>query len=573
MSELLHSSVAERGVISGILHDPVTCLDMVREQLPEGGFYFEQHEAAYEVLLAMHEARMIIEPRSFTIRAGDLGKTAVIGQDTINDIIAHRPAPLHFQQYLQKCKEKRAMREMLSFSDWIREQVHEPGNDPATLVELMQVRAMAVSLDHNRREPRHISAVLDEIDLDVKEALQLADSGRRIRGLETGIARIDQTLGGLERGDRYLVVGLSNVGKTWRALQMVRCAVEQGERIQIFMRDGKDKEHIIRLYADMAGVELGFLLGGNQKGDERTIRLQKLQEAKRRLSAMGIFIDDSADTIQEQNAIVRRMVKKHGITGTMTDYFGRCASVGFKNSDKTSMLASVAEEWARGIDNFKGKLFGIMLAQANQLDFRVGQPLEKGPGSLKDCKTLYDVATKAEGWSEEKRTLDQLKNGDQETKPKLGPELRIPDLDRNGAPPLHADEHILLCSVIKSKNTRKGDVWARLQGDIGRLTDLCPGVTLDTPTSAAFARLTKQMEQGKPNFASRFYEGHRGRPRKDGSAPPPEDDMPDTEPPPEPAKPRIGQGPSLHGSLTITRPNAEVSHSRPTASVDDTKDL
>jgi replicative DNA helicase len=562
MSELMHSSVAERALLSGILHDPVTWFDVVREQLPEGGFYFEQHEAAYDVLLNMHEARLLIEPRTFTIRSGDLGKTSLIGEATINEIIAHRPPPLHIQQYLQTCKEKRAMREMLAFSDWVRGQVHEPGNDPATLVELMQVRAMGISLDHNRREPRHISAVLDEIDIDIKEALALADSGRKIRGLETGLVRIDQMLGGIERGDRYLVVGLSNVGKTWRALQMVRCAVEQGERIQIFMRDGKDKEHIIRLYADMAGVELGFLLGGNQKGDERAIRLEKLREAKVKLSQMGIFIDDSADTIQEQNAIVRRMVKKHGITGTMTDFFGRERAVGFKNSDKTAMLANVAEEWASGIDSFKGKLFGIMLAQANQLDFRVGQPLEKGPGSLKDCKTLYDVATKAEGWSEEKRTLEQLKHGDADAKPKLAPELRIPDLDRNGAPALHADEQILLCSIIKSKNTRKGDVWARLQGDIGRLTDLCPGVRLDTPTSSSFARLAKQIEQGGPNYASRFYDGPRGRPRKDGSAPPVEAD---DEPPeqtafdPLPPKVAVGGGPSLHGPLSISRPHRPLS--------------
>lgn len=515
MSELLHSSVAECALLSGILHDPVIRLDEVREQLPEGGFYFEQHAAAYEVLLNMHEARIPIEPRAFTIRCGDLGKTAVIGEATINEIIAHRPTDLHFRQYLHTCKEKRAMREMLAFFDWGRSQLYEPGNDPAALVELMQVRAMGISLDHNKRDPRHISAVLDEIDVDIAEALALADSGRKIRGMQTGLVRIDQTLGGIERGDRYLVVGLSNVGKTWRALQMVKWAVNQGERVLIFMRDGKDKEHIIRLYADMAGVELGFILGGNQQGNERTIRLEKLREAKAKLAQMGIFIDDTADTIQEQNAIVRRMVKKHGITGTMTDFFGRVRSVGFKNSDKTAMLSSVAEEWATGIDNFKGKLWGIMLAQANQLDFRVGQPLEKGPGSLKDCKTLYDVATKAEGWSEEKRTLEQLKNGDQEGKPKLGPELRIPDLDRQGAPPLHADEQILLCSIIKSKNTRKGEIWARLQGDIGRLTDLCPGVQLDTPTSASFARLAKQMDQGQPNYASRFYNGPRGRPRKD----------------------------------------------------------
>lgn len=553
MSELLQSSVAERGVISGILHDPVVRLDQVREQLPEGGFYFEQHQAAYEVLIDMHETRRPIEPRTFCIRADDLGKTAVIGQATINEIIAFRPTELYFGQYLQTCKEKRAMRVMLAFSEWVNNQVHEPGNDPATLVELMQVKAMEISLDHNRRDPRHISEVLDEIDIDIQEALDLADSGRKIRGLQTGLVRIDQTLGGIERGDRYLIVGLSNVGKTMRALQMVKHAVQQGERIQIFMRDGKDKEHIIRLYADLAEVELGFLLGGNQKGNERVIRLERLREAKEKLKRMGIFIDDSAGSIQEQNAIVRRMVKKHGITGTMTDYFGRCSSVGFKNSDKTSMLSSVAEEWARGIDNFKGKLFGIMLAQANQLDFRVGQPLEKGPGSLKDCKTLYDVATKAEGWSEDKRTLDQLKNGDQETKPKLSPELRIPDLDRNGAPPLRADEQILLCSVIKSKNTRKGDIWARLQGDICHLTDLCPGITLDTPTSAAFARLAKQMDQGQPNYASRNYDGPRGRPRKDGAAPPPEEDDHDIPDLPDP--PKVGSGPSaFSGSISYSRP-------------------
>lgn len=280
MSELLHSSVAECALLSGILHDPVIRLDEVREQLPEGGFYFEQHAAAYEVLLNMHEARIPIEPRAFTIRCGDLGKTAVIGEATINEIIAHRPTDLHFRQYLHTCKEKRAMREMLAFFDWGRSQLYEPGNDPAALVELMQVRAMGISLDHNKRDPRHISAVLDEIDVDIAEALALADSGRKIRGMQTGLVRIDQTLGGIERGDRYLVVGLSNVGKTWRALQMVKWAVNQGERVLIFMRDGKDKEHIIRLYADMAGVELGFILGGNQQGNERTIRLEKLRRRK-----------------------------------------------------------------------------------------------------------------------------------------------------------------------------------------------------------------------------------------------------------------------------------------------------
>lgn len=509
MSVVLFSNEAERGVLSGILHDPVERFDQVHEQVPEGAFYFPQNLAAFQVLADMRQRNIVIEPRTFAIRANELGKLAALGgEESVNDLVAHRPTALHFKAYLHTLKGWSALRQVNAFCDRFKGLVYEPGSDPADLVDLFQVEALGISLERNEHGPRAIGEVLDEIDADLAAAIRMADQGKKISGWETGLARVDEILQGIEVGDRYVIAGLSNTGKTAREMQMVRKCIEQGQRVLLFMLDGKDKEAIIRLYAEVADVELGFITAGHYKLEDRRVRLERLKQAKAWLVQQGIFIDDRARSIQEINAITRRMKKKEGIHGTFIDYFGRCTSAGFKLSDKTAMLASVADQWARCIDDLH--IFGVMLAQAHQNDIRVGEPMEKGPGSLKDCKTLYDVATKGEGLSREKRALDVLKEE----------ELRIPDSDRAAAPPLRADEQIILDTIIKSKNTRLGEVWTRLQGSVMRFRDLDPHARIGDARNAAMGRLIRQVEHGAPNYASRDYQGPRGRPRKDNPAPP-----------------------------------------------------
>jgi replicative DNA helicase len=511
---VLFSNECERGVLSGILHDPVERLDLVLEQVPDSAFYHASNIAAFEVLHNMRLHNIPIDHLTFTARATQLGKLDTLGgENVINELYAHRPTSLHFRTYLHTLKEKRVMRQVNAFCDRFKEKLYEPGTDPADLVDLFQVEALSISLERNEKGPRPIGEVLAEIDADLVHAIALADAGKKISGWETGLSRVDEILQGLENGDRYVIAGLSNTGKTAREMQMVRKCIQQGKRLLLFMLDGKDKEAIIRLYAEVADVELSFITSGTYKLEDRDIRLARLKDARNYLERQGIFIDDRARSIQEINAITRRMVKKEGIEGTFIDYFGRVTSAGFKLQDKTNMLSSVADQWARCVDDHSGRLFSVMLAQANQNDIKVGQPMEKGPGSLKDCKTLYDVATKGEGLSREQRDLDTLKKE----------ELRIPDTDRHAAPPLRADEQIILNTIIKSKNTRLGEVWTRLQGSVMRFRDFDPNSKIGDPRTASMGRLLKQVQNGSPNYASRDYAGPRGRPRKEDNDSPFED--------------------------------------------------
>jgi serine/threonine protein kinase len=46
------------------------------------------------------------------------------------ELLTHRPTDLHFRTYLQTLKEKRALRQLNDYADWLKSQVYEPGGDP-----------------------------------------------------------------------------------------------------------------------------------------------------------------------------------------------------------------------------------------------------------------------------------------------------------------------------------------------------------------------------------------------------------------------------------------------------------
>lgn len=545
---VLFSNECERGLLSAILHRPVEMLEQAQE-LPEGVFYFEANSAMFELLLEMRRANIAIEPVSLTSFARDHGKLQLIGAEQgVNELYSHRPNQRYVEFYMQTLREKRGMRELKDFAERTLTRIFTAGADPVATVELTQQEAMKISLERIGREPRHVLQVLNEIDEDLRASIA---RGGKIAGLQTGLVRLDEATNGIERGERRILVGLSNVGKTWRATQMIKALLNQGQRLIYFMHDGKDKEVVVRLYADIAGVELGFLLGNRFTTDDHAARWALLNEAKKKLEKAGLFIDDQAHSIEECNAIQRRMVVKQGINGAFHDYFGRMTSIGFKSSDKYAMLTSVAEGWARGIDAFDGNFYGVMLQQAAENEFSVGVPIDKGPASVKECKNLYNVATKGEGLSREMRAFEELKKN----------ETKICDMDRYRAPELEPGEQVIRIGVIKSKTSALPDIWARLKGNMGRMSDFYPKAEFAEPRSRAHDRLAQQIAAGSINWSNKA-EVERlglkpGRPRKDGSAPPPEDDLPepDPEPTPEPPKRSIGQGPSLCGPLSITRPN------------------
>ena len=478
------SDEAERAVLSGLVHDPITRMDALSEKLQDGAFYYPSNAAFYDVLLDLRTAGKVIDCITVTNRARDLKKLDIIGgENAVYEIYGFRPPPAHFDSYVRILQEKRAARSMLAICDSIRSKLTEPGADVVGIIDEFQKEALSVSLERDERGPRHISEVLEEIDANTTAAEQRLKENIQLAGWHTGLPRVDYLSQGLEIEDRYVIAGLSNTGKTARLTHMIRAFIEQELKVLIFMLDGSAASTIIRLYAEVSDVPVNSIKTGYGLLEHSRDKKNRLLNAKRWLADKNVFIDDRAGlSIQQINATTRRFKKLHGIQLTAIDFFGNVTSPGFAPHDKVNMLTHVSKSWKQGVlDN---KVPSIMLAQVNAEHVREGQIPSCSPHIIKDCKSLYEDATKVEALSREFRTLDELKEK----------EFRIPDTDRHAAPFLLEHEQIICHTMAKSKDGALGHVWTRFNGPVMRFRDLNPQSRMGDSSVNKKARM-KQHEQ------------------------------------------------------------------------------
>jgi len=483
-SEVPFCDVSERGVISGILQDPRERLDIVMEHLPDGAFYHPGNQAAFDVLQDLRQTGRPIDPITFTSRAADMAQLETIGGErAVNELYAHQPPPHHFMAYLDTLKKKRGLRQVINTCNTYLEQAYSTGVDAVSVVDSFQKDALQISLERDERGPVHISEVLDKIDANTAAAEERLKHNIQIAGWHTGLPRLDHISQGLEVEDRYVIAGLSNTGKTARLTHMIRAFIDQELRVLIFMLDGSAEATIIRLYAEVSDVPVNSIKTGYGLMERSMEKKTRLVKAKMWLREKGIFIDDRpALSIQQINATTRRYKKQHGIHLTAIDYFGNVTCPGFAPHDKVNMLTAASLAWKQGV--IDTKIPSIMLAQVTAEHVKEGQIPPCSPHIIKDCKALYEHATKVEALSREFRPLDELKDN----------ELRIPDTDRTCAIQREG-EQIIVHTMAKSKDGQLGHVWTCFEGAVMRFRDINPNSRMGDSSVNKRARLKRHEHQ------------------------------------------------------------------------------
>lgn len=472
------SDEAERGVLSGVVLDPVNRLDALADKLQDGAFYYPANAAFYDVLTDMRKSGRPIDSITVTSRARDLAKLDTIGgESAVFEIYAFRPAALHFEAYVRILMEKRALRELLKVCDDMRSKAAEPGADVVGLIDEFQKEALTISLERDERGPVHVSVVCDEIAAQTRAAIERLAQGIQIQGMETGFPTLDHITQGLTYDDRAVVVALSSTGKTVFLTNMVTALAEQGEGGLIFMLDGTAASTIVRAIADRADVTVNAIKTGLGLMELDKAKQRRLDAAHAWLKEKNIHIDDRAGlSIQQILSTTRRYKKLHGIKWWAIDFFGNITCPGFKPGDRVAELTMISRLWKNGVIDMG--IPSIMLAQANA-ELRVGHRASAGPHVIKDCKALYEDATKVTALSREERTLDELREK----------EVFIPDTDRQRAPPLAEGEQFIVADVIKNKDGRLGPVWLRLNGPVMRFNSFVPGARINDSSVNKAARM------------------------------------------------------------------------------------
>lgn len=135
----------------------------------------------------------------------------------------------------------------------------------------------------------------------------------------TGFKMFDNWMGGIGRGWLYILAGRPSVGKTAKALQLVRGIAEQDAgHVLFWSQEMKRNQLLTRMLAPATGINGNKIRRKEIDFSEK----QRLSYEYDKLEQLPIYIEDAKNiTIDEVRAYARQHKRKHGKLGAiMVDY-------------------------------------------------------------------------------------------------------------------------------------------------------------------------------------------------------------------------------------------------------------
>jgi len=144
------------------------------------------------------------------------------------------------------------------------------------------------------------------------------DPSKRIKGISTGFAKLDEMTGGLHGGDLVIVAARPSMGKTALALNIAQhVALRLKQTVAIFSLEMSRESLLTRMLCAAARVDSQRFRAGFLSQEER----RKLNHSLHELVEAPLYIDDTAGlNIMDMHAKLRRVQQEQKIGLVIVDY-------------------------------------------------------------------------------------------------------------------------------------------------------------------------------------------------------------------------------------------------------------
>ena len=238
---------------------------------------------------------------------------------------------------------------------------HDIDRDAAAQIENAEKALFDLAEGGQGQDFRDLAAIATQA-LQTMEAAWKRPGG--IAGVSTGLADLDERLGGLARGDLVVLAARPGMGKTalvtniaFNAARRYRASVdeageasvEDGAVVGFFSLEMAGEQLAARLLAERSGISSPRLRSGNINARD----FEAVVAASQEIAQLQFFIDDTpALTIAGLRSRARRLKRRHGMSLLVVDYLQLVrpsSRAGFDNrvqevSEVTQGLKALAKE-------------------------------------------------------------------------------------------------------------------------------------------------------------------------------------------------------------------------------------
>ncbi len=228
-----------------------------------------------------------------------------------------------------------------------------PATDIVTLLEEEALRVQAVLRHTTAGRLQWASALLPQVLADAEaRRLQREATGSAVLGVPTGLAQLDNLLGGLNEG-LYLLAGPPGMGKTTLALQIAAAATPDVPVVVVTFEHAP-ANLTLKLLCARAGVNLRDV----QRGYADLAKLRRAAEAWEPVAHRLAVVEGSSQlTVAQVRAQARRAMRHHQTERCLVvvDYLQLWAKVAedlrgnFSVRERVDMLGGLLRELALGL--------------------------------------------------------------------------------------------------------------------------------------------------------------------------------------------------------------------------------
>ena len=331
---LPHSIESEQSVLGSILIDEDATITIISE-LKSNDFYVEAHRIIFD---AMHKIYTEQRPVDFVTLTDELERINMLesvgGIDYITTLTNIVPSASNFEHYIEIIKRNSVLRQLISASnDIIKYSFESPEKDDAIAYAEKNI------FDIGQNEERsNLTLIKDSMPEVLEKFENIQKNPDSIRGIPTGIYRLDKMMKGLQNSDLIILAARPACGKTSLAMNIVNhAAIKNKSKVAVFSLEMSKAQLAQRSLFSVAKVDMEKANLGQLSVKE----WNALWAANSELVNANIYVDDSSLTNPTDIlGKCRRLKRERGLDLVMIDYL-QLMSTG-KNKDRQQEVSEIS---------------------------------------------------------------------------------------------------------------------------------------------------------------------------------------------------------------------------------------
>src|SRR5437762_4653867 len=293
---------AERFVLGSILLDDSYFIQTAGA-LEVDDFSVEKHRRIFARMAEIHERNERIDRVTLANELMTRGQLeACDGLSYLVSLDDGLPQTFNIESYIRIVKDKAILRKIIFASQALMNRCLAAADEPSQILAGAEETLLKLGESQVKSGLMGPAQIINEYQGGLNTFL---DPSKRVKGISTGFAKLDEMTSGLHAGELVILAARPSMGKTALALNIAHhVAAKLDKAVAVFSLEMSKESLLTRMLCAGARVDSQRFRAGYLNSEER----QRLQVAASQLVRAPLFIDDTAGAnLMDMHAKLRRL--------------------------------------------------------------------------------------------------------------------------------------------------------------------------------------------------------------------------------------------------------------------------